>query len=239
MNKKNTANISEIFSSIQGEGIFCGQRHLFIRFCGCNLRCDYCDTKENLSTNNFKSYSLQNVLKKIKKFDLNIHKAVVLTGGEPLLSFEFIKKLIPKIKKENKNIKIFLETNGTLPSELSKVIKNLDIISCDIKLSQYQQNKIPKNIFSHQKQFIKTLVKSKKCFYLKIVIDHKLKKEMLKKFLGSLEISCDTNIVIQPIMKAKSPQISGKKLDAMQIYLLKKFKNVLVILQIHKILGIN
>ena len=36
--------INEIFSSIQGEGLYIGSKQLFIRFCGCNLKCNYCDT---------------------------------------------------------------------------------------------------------------------------------------------------------------------------------------------------
>ena len=39
------AKINEIFSSIQGEGPVVGYKQLFIRFCGCNLNCDYCDTE--------------------------------------------------------------------------------------------------------------------------------------------------------------------------------------------------
>ena len=39
------AKINEIFSSIQGEGPIVGYKQLFIRFCGCNLHCDYCDTE--------------------------------------------------------------------------------------------------------------------------------------------------------------------------------------------------
>ena len=38
------AIIKEIFSSIQGEGPYIGEKQLFIRFCGCNLNCAYCDT---------------------------------------------------------------------------------------------------------------------------------------------------------------------------------------------------
>ena len=41
-----TAHLAEIFSGIQGEGIFVGVRHLFVRFCGCNRHCRYCDTRE-------------------------------------------------------------------------------------------------------------------------------------------------------------------------------------------------
>ena len=36
--------VSEIFSSVQGEGPHVGERHLFIRFCGCHRACQFCDT---------------------------------------------------------------------------------------------------------------------------------------------------------------------------------------------------
>ncbi|HPX77174.1 MAG TPA: 7-carboxy-7-deazaguanine synthase QueE, partial [Methanobacterium sp.] len=39
--------ISEIFSSIQGEGKLVGRRQVFIRFSGCNLTCNYCDTPQS------------------------------------------------------------------------------------------------------------------------------------------------------------------------------------------------
>jgi len=42
------ANLSEIFSSIQGEGPYIGCKQIFIRFSDCNLDCDYCDTDFNL-----------------------------------------------------------------------------------------------------------------------------------------------------------------------------------------------
>ena len=38
-------NVAETFLSINGEGTRAGQLAFFIRLAGCNLRCDYCDTK--------------------------------------------------------------------------------------------------------------------------------------------------------------------------------------------------
>ena len=37
--------VSEIFYSIAGEGSLAGMPMIFIRLSGCNLRCDFCDTK--------------------------------------------------------------------------------------------------------------------------------------------------------------------------------------------------
>ena len=96
MTKERKAKINEIFDSIQGEGPFIGYRQIFVRFCGCNLLCDYCDTEfdkgEDLSPNE--------LLEKIKRFDLNNVQSISLTGGEPLLHYEFLKEFLPKLKKE-------------------------------------------------------------------------------------------------------------------------------------------
>ena len=38
------ADLVEIFSSVQGEGLLVGVRQIFLRFPDCNLACRYCDT---------------------------------------------------------------------------------------------------------------------------------------------------------------------------------------------------
>ncbi|MCK5661099.1 MAG: 7-carboxy-7-deazaguanine synthase QueE, partial [Methanosarcinales archaeon] len=45
--RSSTTHIYEIFNSIQGEGPYVGMRQVFVRFCGCNLACEYCDTYES------------------------------------------------------------------------------------------------------------------------------------------------------------------------------------------------
>ena len=44
-----TSYIKEIFYSLQGEGLFAGQPQYFLRFCGCNLDCPYCDTDNSIA----------------------------------------------------------------------------------------------------------------------------------------------------------------------------------------------
>ena len=65
-----TAKIAEIFDSIQGEGPYIGYRQLFIRFCGCNLLCDYCDTEFDKGDD----YSVFTLIEKIKTFDIKVRR---------------------------------------------------------------------------------------------------------------------------------------------------------------------
>lgn len=81
------AKIREIFVSIQGEGPYVGTRQLFIRFCGCNLHCNYCDTDFEISKS--KEYSPSELMNEISK--MNDIFTVSLTGGEPLFPLNFLK----------------------------------------------------------------------------------------------------------------------------------------------------
>ncbi len=40
--------VSEVFSAIQGEAALVGERQVFVRLTGCNIRCTYCDQPEAL-----------------------------------------------------------------------------------------------------------------------------------------------------------------------------------------------
>ena len=57
--------ITEIFPSIQGEGLRQGEPTIFIRFSGCNLKCDFCDTQ--YAWLDGKEYSTAHILEKVEK----------------------------------------------------------------------------------------------------------------------------------------------------------------------------
>jgi len=101
--------ITEIFSSIQGEGLRKGEPTLFIRFSGCNLKCSFCDTK--YAWKDGQPYSAAQVLAEVRKIRQSFPaRWVCLTGGEPLL--QDIAELTHTLKKEG--LKIQIETNATL-----------------------------------------------------------------------------------------------------------------------------
>ena len=91
------AEITEIFSSIQGEGVFLGAKQIFVRFEKCNLNCVFCDESRDLGVN---EYSPLELLKEVRALDASDgpHHSVSFTGGEPLLYWDFLKaRLTPFI----------------------------------------------------------------------------------------------------------------------------------------------
>ncbi len=104
-----TLKISEIFPSIQGEGLRQGEPTLFIRLAGCNLKCDFCDTKYAWVSG--QEMSVSRVLDKVKKiYNTFPTRWICLTGGEPLL--QGVEGLVRHLKAES--FKIQVETNATL-----------------------------------------------------------------------------------------------------------------------------
>ena len=75
--------ISEIFYSIQGEGVLTGVPSVFVRTSGCNLRCNWCDTPYASWNPEGEQRSVAQVLAEIQNHPA---KHVVLTGGEPMIA---------------------------------------------------------------------------------------------------------------------------------------------------------
>lgn len=101
--------ISEIFLSIEGEGIRTGAPAVFIRLFGCNLCCSYCDSMYAVEGSDFQEMSPVEVFEKVKSFNTQY---VTLTGGEPLIhkDVEVLLKML-----DDSGFEINIETNGTQP----------------------------------------------------------------------------------------------------------------------------
>ena len=78
--------VSEIFYSVQGEGIQIGLPTIFLRLFGCDLRCMWCDTMYAVEGTDFKNVDVEQVKKqKIQINKLNErHSKQVSELGESL-----------------------------------------------------------------------------------------------------------------------------------------------------------
>jgi 7-carboxy-7-deazaguanine synthase len=100
--------ISEIFYSIQGEGMLAGVPSVFLRTSGCNLRCTWCDTPYTSWKPEGDDLSLDNILADVRGRG---SKHVVVTGGEPMIQQEIV-QLTQRLK--DLALHITIETAGTV-----------------------------------------------------------------------------------------------------------------------------
>jgi len=100
--------IMEEFYSLQGEGFHTGKPAYFLRIGGCDVGCFFCDVKESWDAS---KHQLTNTDEVIGRILANPSKAVVVTGGEPLLYD--LQYLCHQLKEQN--VLLFLETSGSEP----------------------------------------------------------------------------------------------------------------------------
>lgn len=104
--------ISEMFTSIQGEGKFVGIPTTFVRLHGCNLDCDFCDTKY-ANKGKCHNHTVDEVVRSILDRD-NPVRHVCFTGGEPMLQQRDIIDVIKGLMKKKQRMRYTIETNGTI-----------------------------------------------------------------------------------------------------------------------------
>lgn len=105
---------------------------------GCNFRCPFCHNRDLVDPS--KMRGLKKINEKSVLLDLKKRKkwidGVVVTGGEPLIQ-PGLKAFLKKIK--NLGFKTMIETNGSQPKELAKLLasglKILDFLAMDYKTS--------------------------------------------------------------------------------------------------------
>lgn len=222
--------IKEIFASIQGEGPYIGVKQLFIRFCGCNLNCDYCDTP-NSAESNFLEFTPEELSSHIQSFKLNTLHSISLTGGEPLIWADYLLEFLPLIN----NHKIYLETNATLNNHLEKVIGLIDIISADIKLpsaSGVVQS------FAFHDEFFKVTQNHDKEVFAKIVFDENILDNEIENCLKLAE-KYNLPLILQP--KTVNNKILFNQCKILEILdkFSGKYPNTRVIPQVHKLIGVE
>lgn len=115
--------ISEIFYSVQGEGILSGVPSVFIRTSGCNLRCTWCDTPYTSWNPEGGDVTLEQILAEVMKVTTG---HIVVTGGEPMIAPQIV-ELTKLLRTHDQHIT--METAGTVYVEVE-----CDLMSISPKL---------------------------------------------------------------------------------------------------------
>lgn len=179
---------------------------------GCNYRCPYCHNFE-LVENGEGDFSTEEVLDYLVKRK-NVLDGVTITGGEPTLQpglEDFMKEV-----KQRTNLQIKLDTNGTNPQIVEKLLKEnlVDYVAMDIKndFDNYSEVIGIKNYDTAKiKETIKIIKENAKEFEFRTtIIKDYHKKENIKKILDY--IGKDSNYYLQQFIVSEN--VPNKKLTS-------------------------
>jgi 7-carboxy-7-deazaguanine synthase len=213
-------NIHEIFQSVDGEVNLWGQgrQTVFIRLQGCNLRCDYCDTKKTWD-------SRDGVLKDTKELAQEIYenfpcRNLTITGGEPLCQEPELAELLIELGKLNPDYlyNTVMETNGTLYIDdyLRKYIKSLVV---DVKPNRVNYPSIYLPL--EDTDWVKVIVADEGSYRTGVQFIKDLRKDGLK-----------ANVAFSPIRSTVRPK------ELLQWLQKDKLWDVTLNVQLHKLIGV-
>ncbi len=241
--------VSEIFSSIQGEGYLAGRRQIFIRLTDCNLDCKYCDTDHAKSEfcrvetkPGAAAFRLLNQPLAVGQIHGIIadwlaalpgaHHSISITGGEPLLSADLLKSWLPDLRGL---LPIHLETNGTMYIALEQVIQHVDYISMDMKLPS--TSGCTENLWDLHRLFLQTA--HARDVSVKIVVGDETDLGEIDQTCNIIEaVDSTIPLFIQPITLADGLiGIKAGHLMRLQELASSMLPDVRVIPQMHKLLG--
>ena len=244
-----TGNVVEVFSSVQGEGVHIGRRHIFVRFAGCGFGCGYCDQPEALEPvpearievaagsgefevlpNPVSADDLAHAVLRLNS-QPGLHHAIALTGGEPLEQVEFIQGFLPLIARAGP--RIMLETNGVHVDALERILHLLDIVSMDFKLSSATGRPTPRG---EHARFL--AVAAAKEVYVKVVVAPRTTAEEVADAAMCVgQVDRAIPFVIQPVTAPERP--SAGDLLSIQAVASNLLSDVRVIGQMHPTLGMR
>jgi 7-carboxy-7-deazaguanine synthase len=203
-----TWKITEIFASLQGEGLRQGTPALFIRFSGCNLECSFCDTL--YARQEGREMTGSQILQKLNMERRSFHADwVCLTGGEPLL--QDLSGLVCLLHQ--KGFQVQIETNATLHQDLA-----LDWVTISPK---------PEN-YDYHPEYRQTARE------VKLVVCRNLSFETIVRIRNDFPPKIP--LILQP--ESHRPDSIRKAIDLIKQTAEAGLPNIRIMLQMHKILDI-
>ena len=248
--------MAEVFNSWQGEGgsvpgSAFGRRQIFVRFAGCDLHCQWCDSKQYIDASRVSRWryevepftgkfeyrpnpaSVDEVVDAVLRLDTGDIHSISYTGGEPTLQVKALKTLMGKMK--DLGFDNFLETHGGLPELIKEVAPLVDYASVDIKDETAKATEDWRNLVLREVESIRILNEAGAKTYAKLVVTRETKLENVRWYAGLLKDLAP--LVIQP----REPiDLSHERL--MDFYreasLIMGRKNVGLSFQVHKYLNV-
>jgi 7-carboxy-7-deazaguanine synthase len=254
-----TANVVEIFSSVQGEGLHVGETTLFVRLGECDLRCRWCDSAhtwrpaphcriETLRGTGRREtvanpLGLARVLAACDALGAAEHRFASLTGGEPLLQPEAVRALASGLRE--RGTRVLLETHGLHAEALEQVVDEIDVVSMDWKLASdvrraAERRQAPPLAFhAEHERFLRVALRAPEVVVKVVVTDASGDEELGEMAARIAAIDPGIPLVVQPVtpIVPREAAPSAERLLALVARLSRTLSQVRLIPQMHKLLG--
>jgi organic radical activating enzyme len=241
-----TGSVHEIFKSYQGEGPQVGRRQLFVRMGGCSLRCRYCDTPGALVRRAFfevehgplhrerhaNPVTASGLKELLDDFDPQ-RLEIALTGGEPLDQVDFLEQLLPAVHVERG---VYLETAGVHAEAMARVRPWVTTVAMDIKLDSMAREG---DRMGEHAVFLEAARGVR--LFVKVIVSDSARAEELEE-AARLVARFDPTLtfVLQPETDRATNRPSPlSRLDQLFAVSVKHLRDVRVIPQTHKFLGVS
>lgn len=254
--KVTKGNLSELYLSLQGEGLWVGIPMVFVRTTGCHRRCKYCDSEYTLiAERQCRIYHgwreglpdlvldnpvpLEQVMEFAIKAANDVTNWITFTGGEPLLQADFLAALGAALKEHG--FRILLETEGSLPKRLQKVLPYLDAVATDIKLPSTTGESLD---WEATEQFFRLIVQESVQACAKIVVTPDIDEA---EFIRAVELltrcllpTVYCPLILQPVTPARfvAETPSWELLLHLASISQKRLPAVRIIPQVHKLINL-
>jgi organic radical activating enzyme len=249
MQKKTAASagqavrLSEIFTSIEGEGILYGTKTLFVRLAGCPLKCHWCDTVYALPADSGAEYSVAEAKKLISEnLQPNTYK-VNFTGGEPLVQHEAVMELAKFVKQKELAVKTYLESACYDAARFEKVLPYIDICKIEFKLrdSAVVHEKHYPNLLRNEVECLKLALRSGRTTYIKVVVTNSSSLEEFRQLVhtvfGLAKPGGIAGFIIQPSHGIDEPSL--ERVFGFYDAVYPSYDQVRVVPQLHKEMGVR
>jgi 7-carboxy-7-deazaguanine synthase len=234
-----TTKLSEIFTSIEGEGILFGTKTMFVRLAGCPFNCYWCDTPYALPMDSGIEYSIDEVKKIISNnLQPNTYK-INFTGGEPLVQYEAVIELAKFVRQ--KGLRVYLESSCYDAGRFAKVLPYMDICKVELKLrdSKIVSEKQYNNLLKNEQECLRMAVNNGKTTYIKVVVTNSSNLEEFKDIVAEVfKIAKPSELagfIIQPSYRIDEPTLDV--LFGFYDTVYPMYDQVRVVPQLHKVIG--